>query len=194
MFSRTSSNGALILVMTLAMAAPIVAQSRTATANDGAPPKLSPAERADALQDSAARLHDQPARYSEAAWLYRESAALRPWADAQAVEALASAARLYGYANRFTDARKIMEQAAQRALARGDVVRASQANLDAAFFADRQGKKGLVARLGRSALALAESPLINEEQRSVILKRIKSSPAVASVLEDKTKIAPAAAQ
>jgi hypothetical protein len=174
----------LIVMLTLSMAAPIGAQDQ-ADGNGGTEAtKMSADNRADALEAKAAKLHDKPARYAEAAWMYREAAALRPYADARAVEALATAARLYGYANRFIDARKTMEQAAQRALARGDVVRASQANLDAAFFAAKQGKTGLVQRLARNALNLAESPLINAEQREDILRRIKSaSPAVAGALE-----------
>jgi hypothetical protein len=179
MFRRTGSNGALILVMTLVMAAPIVAQNGTETPREA---------RANALQDSAAALHDQPIRYSDAARMYRESAALRSWTDARAVEALASAAHLYNYANRLSDARRMMEQAAQRALARGDVVRASQANLDAAFFAHKQGKTVEVDRLGLAAMRLVDSPLISEEQREVIRKRIKASPAVTAMLEQKAKV------
>jgi hypothetical protein len=181
MLRRTGSNGALILIVTLVMAAPIVAQdSETDSPRDA---------RANALQDSAAALHDQPIRYSDAARMYRESAALRSWSDARAVEALASAAHLYNYANRLSDARRMMEQAGQRALARGDVVRASQANLDAAFFALKQGKSVEVDRLGLAAIRLADSPLITAEQRELILKRVKASPAVTAMLEQKAKVA-----
>jgi hypothetical protein len=186
MLRRVSSNGAVILAMTLTMTAPIVAQKATTPVSTEA--------KADALQDSASKLNDQPARYAEAAWLYRESAALRPFADKRAVEALAKAAHLYGYANRFTDARRMMEQAAQRALAGGDVVRASQANLDAAFFAHKQGKKAQVERLGRTALRLAESPLLSAEQKQLLVSRIKSTPAVAALVTPSQRAPTEAAQ
>jgi hypothetical protein len=180
MFRRTKTDGALILVMSLTMAAPIAAQNSREKAARDAGRNAATEAHADALQDSAAALHDQPVRYSDAARMYRESAALRAWTDAKAVEALASAAHLYNYANRLNDARRTMEQAAQRALARGDVVRASQANLDAAFFALKQGRQLEVDRLGLIAMRLADSPLINAEQRDLIMKRIKASPAVGS--------------
>jgi hypothetical protein len=190
MLRKEESNGAVILLLTLTMAAPIAAQNNNqATFAKDAGTPVSTETKADALQDSAAKWNDQPARYSEAAALYRQSAALRSWADPRAVEALAKAAHLYGYANRLSDARKIMEQAAQRALAGGDVVRASQANLDAAFFAQKQGNKVEVDRLGRTALRLAESPLISADQKELILRRVKSSPAVAGKAEAKANIA-----
>ncbi|HEX6065653.1 MAG TPA: hypothetical protein VFZ04_15590, partial [Longimicrobiales bacterium] len=55
---------------------------------------------ADELEERAAALHGDAARYSEAARLYRESAALRSPSDPRAVEALTKAAHLYHYANR----------------------------------------------------------------------------------------------
>lgn len=180
MVNGTQFKGALVVILSATMAAPVIAQIST-RASGGTP--LSADERADALQDNAAALHGQPQRYAEAAWLYRESAALRPLADARAVEALTSAAHLYNYANRPLDARKVMEQAARRALARGDVVRASQANLDAAFFADKQGNRSQVNRLGRAALTLAGSPLLNAQQRASIVDRIKASPGLAALLD-----------
>jgi hypothetical protein len=87
-----------------------------------------------------------------------------------------------------------MEQAAQRALAGGDVVRASQANLDAAYIAHKQGTKAQVQRLGRTALRLAESPLITVEQRQLLVSRIRSTPAVAAVVTPSQRAPTEAAQ
>jgi tetratricopeptide (TPR) repeat protein len=137
--------------------------------------------RADELEAQAAALHDQLDRYSEAARLYKESAALRSAIDPRGVESLAMAAHLYHYANRLFDARKTMEQAAQRALARGDVLRASIANVDAAMFAYKQGNLSQTERLGRKALKLAESPLLTEEQRASIVNRLRANSAVAGL-------------
>lgn len=185
MFTNTHIKSALTLIMTLTMTTTVLAQSNPqpappapgAESAKDAVVKTTTVVRADALLDSAAILHEQPARYADAARFYRESAALRPWADAAAVEALAKAAHLYGYANRLTDARRTMEQAAQRALARGDVLRASIANVEAAFFAQKQGNKVHANRLGRAALQLAESPLITPAQRALIVDRVKEMPA-----------------
>src|SRR5687767_7120164 len=186
MFTHRHTKGALTLIMTFTMTTTILAQSNKPQPAPPAPGeqagakdakdavvKTTTVSRADALLDSAAILHEHPVRYADAARFYRESAALRPWADAAAVEALAKAAHLYGYANRLTDARRTMEQAAQRALARGDVVRASIANVEAAFFAHKQGKTAHANRLGRAALQLAESPLITPGQRALIVDRVK---------------------
>ena len=176
MFRGASSKGAVILVMTLAVTKPIIAQGEHTTVRTG------PERRAEALVEKAARLNDQPARYAEAAWLYRESAALRSPTDPRAIEALAKAAHLYGYANRFYDARRMMEQVAEHALAGGDVARASQATLDAAFFAAKQGKTVHVNRLGRAALRLIGSPGVDPAQKQLILARIKAAPAVAAIV------------
>lgn len=138
---------------------------------------------ADELEERAAALHGQPARYGEAARLYRESAALRSASDPRAVEALTKAAHLYHYANRLFDARKVMEQAARRALANGDVLTASQANVEAALFAHKQGKRAQAERLGRTALKLAGSPLLTADQRASIVGRLKTNPAVAAIAD-----------
>jgi hypothetical protein len=137
--------------------------------------------RADQLEKQAGELHDQLARYPEAARLYKQSAALRAEADPRAVEALAMAAHLYNYAGRLFDARKTMEQAAKRALAGGDVLRASIANMEAAMFAYKDGNLEEMQRLGRKALKLSESPLLTEEQRATIVSRLRSNHSVASL-------------
>src|SRR5687767_4086045 len=110
MSRRTYFNSALVLIMTSSMLPSGIAAQSTIKAS--AP--TTRAALADEFQDRAAALHDQPRRYSDAAWLYRESAALRAATDPRAIESLATAAHLYHYANRLLDARKTMEQAARR--------------------------------------------------------------------------------
>ena len=138
---------------------------------------------ADELEQRATALLDQPARYSEAARLFKESAALRSASDPRAVESLTKAAHLYHYAGRLFDARKTMERAAQRALANGDVLTASQANVEAALFAHKQGKRAYANRLGRTALKLAASPLLTADQRASIVGRLRTNPSVAAIAE-----------
>jgi hypothetical protein len=138
---------------------------------------------ADELEERAKSLLGDAARYSEAARLYRESAQLRAESDPRAVEALTKAAHLYHYANRLFDARKAMEQAARLALANGDVLAASTANVEAALFAHKQGKQAQADRLGRTALKLAASPLLTADQRASIVGRLKTNPSVAAIVE-----------
>lgn len=138
---------------------------------------------ADELEQRAAALLDQPQRYSEAARLFKESAEMRAETDPRAVSALMKSAHLFHYANRLFDARKAMEQAAERALAGGDVVSASKARVEAALFAHKQGKTNEAERLGRSALHLAESPLLSAEQRDAIVTRLRSNPVTAALVD-----------
>lgn len=179
MRKRTYCNSALVLILGLSLLPSLLAAQTTVKASTSEPAAVL----ADELQDQAAALHDQPGRYSDAARLYRKSAALRSPTDPRAVESLATAAHLYHYANRLFDARKLMEQAARQALAGGDVLRASLFNLDAAFLAQEVGNQSEVNRLGRAALRLADSPLLTAEQRALIVDRLRSNPAVAALLE-----------
>lgn len=168
--------GSTVTLLFALSALPAAAAAQTAINNSAAPS-------ADQLEERATALHDQIGRYSEAARLYKASAALRAETDPRAVESLAMAAHLYHYANRLFDARKTMEQAARRALARGDVMRASHANLEAALFAHKQGRQAQAERLGRTALKLAESPLLTDEQRAAIINRVRSTPSIAVLVD-----------
>jgi hypothetical protein len=165
-------------VLTLTMALSVLSTG-AATQNVVSTKAITP----DELEERAAALLVQPARYGEAARLYQDAAALRNVSDPRAVEALMKAAHLYHYANRLFDARKAMEQAARRALANGDVVAAAQANVEAALFAHKQGKQAQANRLGRTALQLATSPLLTAHQRASIIGRIRANPSVAAIAD-----------
>ena len=152
------------------LAPPARAQSIVAPADPG--DRMATAER---LEQRAAELYAQPRRAEEAARLQQRSALLRDADDPRAIASLEMAARLLAYANRPTDARRIMEQAAERALAMGDVVRAADAYLDAAAIAQEQHSQAQVNRLGRKALLLASSPVLKPAERAGIVDRIRSS-------------------
>jgi hypothetical protein len=137
--------------------------------------------RAEQLQQEATLLHADPARASEAARLYKQSAHLRTAGDPAAVESLALAAHLFGYAGRSLAARQTMEEAAERALAMGNVLRAARAYVEAAFFADVQHDRSDTARLGRKALLLAGSSVLTADERASILNRIRTNPTLASI-------------
>ncbi len=169
----------IALAITAASIAPKHADAQTRT-KSSQPVTISRIARAVELQEQAVALHAQPTRAAEAARLHKESASLRNAKDPEALQSLAMAAHLVGYAKRPIEARRTMEQAAERALAMGDVVGAAQAYVEATFFADKQKNKAEIERLGKKALLLASSPLLAADQRNAIRKRIRSNPTLAS--------------
>lgn len=161
--------------MCLIAAAPLSAQ--TATKASGS--KYGKLARSAEYEQRAIALHAKPDRAAEAARLHRWSAELRPGNDPKAVESLAMAAHMFSYARMYGEARKTMEIAGERALANGDVQRAAQAFVDATFFAQLGSDRTEVVRLGRKALALSESPLLNQQQRNAITSRVRNVPSLA---------------
>ena len=131
------------------------------------------------LHAAAAGLYDQPGRFEDAARLHVLEAHFRSPRDPEAVEALAMAARLFTYANRLFDARQAMEQAGDRALSMGDVARAANAYLDAAFVARKARKEAEVLRLARKAYLLTDSPLLSSNQKGEVRKRFANDPGIA---------------
>ena len=172
-------------LVTLAVALSCFATFQTLVAQTALQFAAAPAEnidRAAEIEQRAVELHSDVTRAAEAARLHHWSAELRAAADPNAVESLAMAAHLFGYAHRPKEARKTMEQAADRALAMGDVARAAHAYLEAAFFADVLKQRSEVERLGKKALLLANSPLLPDDQRKAITDRIRFDASLASLL------------
>ncbi len=124
------------------------------------------------------QLYASPGRYEEAAALYLESARLRPADDPQAIECFAMAARLLYYDGQLLRARSTMQMAAERALATGDVVRAANFYIDAAFIALEHRKTDAAWALVQRAEQLSSSPLLEAGERSAIERRIAPSRAV----------------
>lgn len=139
--------------------------------------------RAIALHDSAVAMYNQPARSAEAARLHLEEVRFRSWSDPEAVDALVMAANLFNYANQPLTAKKVMERAAERAIAIGDVLTAAQAFTNAAFLAHKVGSTSETQRLGRKAVLLSQSPLIDPQQRTAIRNRLTSDPAIAGLVK-----------
>src|SRR5262245_65111269 len=167
---------AIAIVSALA-AVPARIQSQTVAM----PEQISRMAHALELEQRAQELHPDLSRAGVAARLHRQSAQLRSANDPEAVESLALAAYLFSYAKRPLAARKTMEEAADRALAMGDVFRAARAYVEAAFFADQQQDRVETTRLGRRALLLAGSSRITEEERTSIRNRIRTSSALANL-------------
>lgn len=136
-----------------------------------------------ALHTEAVALYDQPRRFADAARLHVLEARFRSRHDAEAVEALAMAGRLFSYANRLFDARQVMEQAGDRALSIGDVARAAHAYLDAALIARQARKEGEGMRLARKAYLLTGSPLLSLNQQGEIRKRFVNDPGIAQATQ-----------
>lgn len=132
--------------------------------------------RADSLHAEALALQEDPARATDAARLYKDEARLRLHDDPAAVDQLLLAAHLLFIANRPLEARRTLEDAAERALGAGDVQRAALAYIEAAFVADREGNKAEMQRLGRRAELLSISEYLTPEQRQEIARRLRRSP------------------
>jgi len=137
--------------------------------------------RAIELHQSAIALYSQPKRAAEAARVHLEEATYRSRNDPEAVEALVMAANLFNYAHQPINARKAMESAAKRALMLGDVVGAAQAYTSAAFLAQKSGNTSEMKRLGRQAILLSESPLLEPGQSARIRSRFLSNPTFAEL-------------
>jgi hypothetical protein len=68
-------------------------------------------------------------------------------------------------------------------LAIGDVILAANAFVSAAYLAQRNSNKSDAQRLGRRALLLGESPLIDEQQRTAIRERLRANPTFATLVK-----------
>jgi hypothetical protein len=131
--------------------------------------------KADSLHDAAVGLANA-GRYRDAARVYRRSAEFRAVEDPQGFRCLTDAAAVSYAAGDRTGARSDMAHAAERALARGDLRSAALSYLDAAWIAQEQGNPGQVWEFGHRAEILADSPLLSESDRGVILQRIERAP------------------
>jgi hypothetical protein len=162
---RLTLAGALLAIAGLPDAAP--AQYRL--------PTLISSAQADSLHESAAALVAAH-RLRDAARLHRRSAELRSPEDPLGFRCLSEAAALAYFGSDRTTARGDMAQAAEHALARGDLRTAALAYLDAAWIAQEQGNPRQVWELGHRAEMLADSPLLATADRAVILQRIRRAP------------------
>ena len=125
--------------------------------------------RARELREQAESYFATPSRWAYAADLLRESAEHLDEASPEQYQTLVTAARVFGQAGKLNSARKTFEEAAQSALARGALVEAAQAYVDAAHVAARQGKARLAVELTSRARLLADSPHLSSADRNAIL-------------------------
>jgi hypothetical protein len=161
----------------------------TVTAATAAQQPLSPVEirvarsasenaRADSLEAKARAMYSTPRWYREAARLHRRAALIRG-SDPRSVASFRSAAWLYSVAGSNGIARTMMEQAAERATAVGDVEGAANSYIDAAFLAIASSREDQLPVLLSRTRAVLSSPLLTEDRRRSILQRVGGSPQLA---------------
>ncbi|HSM37210.1 MAG TPA: hypothetical protein VK837_12490 [Longimicrobiales bacterium] len=146
----------------------------------GAPPGVS-AQRAvsdslahaDSIRHRALRLQADPETFYQAAIAYKDAALYRRSTDVTAIGDLILAGHLLNAAGQQDEAMETLEEAAERARSLGDIERAAQAYLDAAFVAEALEDDDAVQRLGTNAEMLAASPLLSDPQREHILRRLR---------------------
>jgi tetratricopeptide (TPR) repeat protein len=154
----------LLGAVVLSLAMPAVASADVSPGPDK--------DRARLLRAKAEALYDQPSEWRRAAKLLEASAELRTADDPEAYECLFYAGRIRGTLGDFSVAAKLLERAADHALARGAVMDAAQAYLDAAIAAkSNQDATSAVELLGKARL-LAGSPQLTDLEKGLLLSRL----------------------
>lgn len=122
-------------------------------------------EEADRLLEKA-RTADRDGDYRQAADLFERSAQLRMPASKRAVLGFEQAGRAYFSADRPGRASRAWEEAANRALIRGDIVSASQNFMRAAGGAQKAGDRVRTSDMAWRAYHLTESPHLSRDQQA----------------------------
>lgn len=130
--------------------------------------------RADKLKQEAESMFSTPKQWKKAQRLLVESAEMRDATDAEAYTCYMLAGRLAAVLGDNDDARESLRKAAEHALARGAIVDAATAFIDAAHAAARVGDADEVESLMQRAELLANSPLISEQDRTAIEHRLRA--------------------
>ncbi len=170
-----SSKSRTISVLAVIVAAGIVPSfARAQTSVKSAPP----APAFQKVEKQANMLLDQPRKWTQAAALYEQAAALRPAGDPTGVQDLVVAAGAYRWSGHKGMAREVYVQAGERALAMGDVDNAARCFLLAAVVANEQKNYAVANDLNARARLLASSPLLSAGQRRNILAQFEAGNAI----------------
>lgn len=151
-------------------AAPALAQDRPTY--ELAPITVEVLSTSHALHLQAVALYDQPERWEEAAELHLQAAQSFNENAADAFHGFDRAARIYFYIGEYDEARRAMEDAVEVALATGDLVTAANASADVAIIALYEGYAGKKREFVAEAIELANSDVVDDEDRDAILQRI----------------------
>jgi hypothetical protein len=130
------------------------------------------ADRATELRFEAEQMFSQRSQWHRAAQLLEQSAQLRPAGDADAYSCLVMAGRLHSAVADHRAARRSYEKAAEQALARGALVEAAHAYVDAAHAAAAARQPVAARGLLERASLLTASPLLSARQVEQISLRL----------------------
>jgi hypothetical protein len=167
---RMKQIGMMMAVLTAISAVPALAVQGSGDVDVAVP---SPdTEKAQQLQEQAEALFSQPKQWKKAVRLLEQSADLRGADDAGAYDCLLYAGRIRAAIGDFGGARSSLEKAAEHAMARGAIIDAANAYIDAAHAAvagkDARGAQQLVDR----AALLTDSPMLSAQQKTVLKARL----------------------
>ena len=135
-------------------------------------PEPTNAEKADELQRQAESLFSEKKQWRKAVRLLEQSAELRDASDPAGYTCLMYAGRIKWALGDAAGARASMQKAAEQALARGSVMEAASAYIDAAHAAVEDGQQTLARQYVEKASLLAESPLLTAGQRETLKARV----------------------
>lgn len=161
----------MTMSMMMVAAAAALAAAPAVAAQEAAGPRPQP-DRAEQLREDAASLYSQPRQWRRAARMLEQSAALREATDAGAYSCLLMAGRLHAAMGDHSTARQRYEDAAAQALARGDVVSAAHAFVDAAHASALERQPDAARSFIDRASLLTASPLMTAQQVEQIARRI----------------------
>jgi tetratricopeptide (TPR) repeat protein len=130
------------------------------------------ADKARELRLQAEALFSQPKQWRKAVKLLEQSAELRPASDPEAYTCLLYAGRIQASIGDLAGAQKNLEKAAEIALARGAVMEAAHAYVDAAHVAASTKMVDRAKDLLERATLLRDSPLLSAEQKHILSVRI----------------------
>jgi D-serine deaminase-like pyridoxal phosphate-dependent protein len=130
------------------------------------------AARAAELEQEASTFAENVDTLGRAASLYRKAAGLRLEGDPQGIRDLLKSGALAFYVGDASQAASDLEKAGEVALVYGDVKTAARAFLDAAWAAEASDQDRKAYGLAMKAHRLAQSPLLEDEERFTLLARI----------------------
>jgi hypothetical protein len=170
MSNRTARIALAAATLSVAVAVPAAARAQSTLAPITV--TASQAAEANALDERALRFYGTPKKWRKAAWMHEQAAELRALSDPKAYRSWVMAAHIYYAARANGLAYEAMAKAAERAAALGDVVNAANAYVDAGLMAAEAGRGEEIPEIARRAVALSNSPMLSDEQRASIVKRI----------------------
>jgi tetratricopeptide (TPR) repeat protein len=125
-----------------------------------------------ALREQAESLYSEPRQWRKAARLLERSAELRSETDAEAFTCLLAAGRIRAAIGDERGALQALSKAAAHAMARGAVLDAATAYIDAGYVAAKYGRPGDARGMFDRAGLLLESPLLSVAQRDALRQRL----------------------